>query len=367
MEEVWFIVFSIGLAQGLFLIFSLLSLKEKRKNPLRILVLLLFFYIILLVPAWLSYMLSYEKVTFLYRLGETIPLIIGPLFFLYSKSIASINFKLKRTDILHFLPFIFFLVIFMPFYFESTEFKLTYIKWRHNNIPVGVALFSWFKGLHSITYLLLSWFFIKKYLGLNKEKTKNTFNLKLFYLLLLFQSIMVSIVYINFTLQYFEIFTWLETDLIAALLITFSLYIYGFSILKSPQTIIPNNYSIRYARSSLNIHDKQKIYKKMTQLLANEKPYLKFDLTLDELSNMLDTTPNQLSQVINERLDKNFHQFINEYRVNEVKQNINDHKRTLYAIGLDSGFNSKSAFNRVFKDIAGMTPGAFKKSIKKLS
>ena len=120
---------------------------------------------------------------------------------------------------------------------------------------------------------------------------------------------------------------------------------------------------IKYAASSLNKDKKELLLSAVQKNLENEKPYLNADLTINELSETLGVSSNQLSQVINEMSGKNFQQFINEYRVAEVKRNISDSTKTLLGIALDSGFNSKSAFNRIFKEITGMTPSAYKKSL----
>jgi len=73
----------------------------------------------------------------------------------------------------------------------------------------------------------------------------------------------------------------------------------------------------------------------------------------------------QLSRVINEHFGRNFFDFINGYRVAEVKRKILDPAYahfSLLGIAFESGFNSKSAFNRVFKKITGQTPSQFKES-----
>jgi len=70
-----------------------------------------------------------------------------------------------------------------------------------------------------------------------------------------------------------------------------------------------------------------------------------------------------VSEVINTGMGVNFNELINRYRVEEVKRRLVDPKNdhlSLMAIGLDSGFNSKATFNRVFKQIAGMSPSQYK-------
>jgi AraC-like DNA-binding protein len=94
-----------------------------------------------------------------------------------------------------------------------------------------------------------------------------------------------------------------------------------------------------------------------------EKLYLTPDLTLAMLAHQLNLSPKNISQILNHELKKNFHDFINAYRVEEVKKRLlsseYDHL-TLLALALDSGFNSKSSFNRIFMKATGMSPKEYK-------
>jgi len=72
-----------------------------------------------------------------------------------------------------------------------------------------------------------------------------------------------------------------------------------------------------------------------------------------------------LSQVINEQFNLNFFDFVNRYRVEVFKEKIKDtvfRNYSLLGIAFECGFNSKSAFNRIFKQATGLTPSQFKKA-----
>ncbi len=361
----WLIILSIGLIQGLFLVISISFIKNRQSEPIKILLILLFCFLLLLIPEWLYSIFSIESLLVLYRTGETIPLIIGPLFWLYSLSITNPRFELKKIHLVHFLPFTFFLLLFASFYFEPNEFKLNYVKWRQANpIPIKVALFSWFKGMHAFIYLVMSWVLIRRFKIDNLKDSKSSLEIVWLKRLLISHIVLTFIVYGVFTLQYFNYNILVDADIIAALLITFTFYIYAFIIIKSPNALLPLLQKDKYATSALSSNEKISILKKLKDILEKDKPYLNAELTLDELAEKISVKPNQLSQVINESLYKNFYQLINEYRVEEFKLNINDTSKTFFGIALESGFNSKSAFNRVFKEITGMTPSMYKKSLK---
>ena len=101
---------------------------------------------------------------------------------------------------------------------------------------------------------------------------------------------------------------------------------------------------------------------KIASYMKTEKPYLNPDLNLSDLANSLDMNRAQLSQIINSGFQKNFNDFINEYRVNTFKEKLNlgEHEQlSLLGVAYDSGFNSKATFNRVFKKITQTSPSEY--------
>ena len=99
---------------------------------------------------------------------------------------------------------------------------------------------------------------------------------------------------------------------------------------------------------------------KLLALMADEQPWLEPELNLAELAHRLRTNTSLLSHVINTGCGQNFNDFVNSYRVAEAGRKLQDPRLAHYSlvgIALESGFNSKSTFNRVFKKLAGRTPG----------
>ena len=96
------------------------------------------------------------------------------------------------------------------------------------------------------------------------------------------------------------------------------------------------------------------------------KPYLDRELTIYDLSRQLQIPRHILSEIINEHMGKNFYNLVNDYRVEEVKSRLetDDYKHlTILGIAFDSGFNSKSSFNTIFKEKTGSTPSEYLKTI----
>jgi len=98
---------------------------------------------------------------------------------------------------------------------------------------------------------------------------------------------------------------------------------------------------------------------KLLALMTTEQPWLEPELTLTELAQRLRTNPGVLSKVINMGCGQNFNDFVNTYRVAEARRKLADPRfghYSLVGVALESGFNSKSTFNRVFKKLLGQAP-----------
>ncbi len=102
---------------------------------------------------------------------------------------------------------------------------------------------------------------------------------------------------------------------------------------------------------------------KLIHLMEVEKLYLYPDLDIRLLESKLALNAKQISEILNNGIGKNFYKFINEYRVEEFKEKVkSSSKLTLFGVAMESGFNSKATFQRVFKEITGMKPSEFVKT-----
>ncbi|MCR8559398.1 ABC transporter permease [Mucilaginibacter sp. BJC16-A38] len=122
-------------------------------------------------------------------------------------------------------------------------------------------------------------------------------------------------------------------------------------------------------RLQLTVSDKSDAREKSRRLkeaVVVNRLYEDAELTLSSLAVKLGIHPHELSRIINTGLDKNFSDFINEFRVREVSRKMRDpayDHLTLLGIAYESGFNSKTTFNRVFREITGKTPLEYKKEV----
>ncbi len=117
----------------------------------------------------------------------------------------------------------------------------------------------------------------------------------------------------------------------------------------------------RYERSLLKGLDTEVVFDRLTYLMGVENIYTDFELSLEGLAQMLSITPHQLSEFMNERLNTNFRNYINSYRIEEAKKIlINESDKNILTICYDVGFNSKSTFNHCFKKYTNKTPSEFR-------
>jgi AraC-like DNA-binding protein len=89
-------------------------------------------------------------------------------------------------------------------------------------------------------------------------------------------------------------------------------------------------------------------------------------VTIGYLSKEIGVKLNYLSQIINELLNKNFYEFINDYRINaaiEMMSNQKYKKKSIENILYEVGYNSRSTFFTIFKAKTGMTPKIFRKKL----
>jgi AraC-like DNA-binding protein len=102
------------------------------------------------------------------------------------------------------------------------------------------------------------------------------------------------------------------------------------------------------------------------QLMQKEKLYLHETLSLRTLANRFPMDPNLLSYVLNNVFHKSFNDYVNEFRIEEVKRKMDDSAYShfkIVEIAYECGFNSKATFNRVFKKFTGKSPSEYKKDL----
>lgn len=301
---------------------------------------------------------------------------IAPLIYFYVKSITTSNFKFRKKDWWHFVP-VFLMISFRLgiYLYDSLQPGFTDTQ---NGIlklavdePIVSPIYMFLSFAQMLLYLAFTFQLFYNYRKKIQQYFSNTYKLELnwilsfliiFSALFLYSSLQSVIGSLIIELNY-EQRWWL--NIFMALVVLF-IGIKGYftnttKLNKLSFSFSPNPESIPSIKENDNHFSKDDV-SKIASYMKTEKPYLNPDLNLSDLANFLDMNRAQLSQIINSGFQKNFNDFINEYRVNTFKEKLNlgEHEQlSLLGIAFDSGFNSKATFNRVFKKITQTSPSEY--------
>jgi len=121
---------------------------------------------------------------------------------------------------------------------------------------------------------------------------------------------------------------------------------------------------MRYATSTLKDVDVSASLEKLQQLMQQDKLYQNENISLAMLAEAMGLSGHQLSELVNKEFGMNFSRYIREQRVAAAKTLlINEPRASVLSIGLETGFKTQSNFYAAFKEITGMSPGAFRKTL----
>lgn len=364
---------------NLYLVSSILAiflgiLAVSKKKPVisnTILSLLLFSFGVKLLLNYFTY--DTQIFNFFVFLRLIIPLLFAPLVYLYVGFLTRIKTKLTYSDIIHILPFgIIFLsgIIFIGLtnrnhllteLIKQTEYILgkyliissaiIYIFFSIRTLYAYKKTFTnkysfsekvnlrWLNNL--LGSFIFSWFIIWSFYGINRKLNLMSQN---------------------------------EESLIIYLIMSGFVVFLGFWGIR--QTNIFSNYDYQINPEKENFAKQNKItnnkpdhkkelFKKIEEIVISEKLYLEPRLTIDDLAKKLSSNAKYISEAINNEGGFSFYEYINRKRVEEFKKlSINNpNNDTISIIAYQAGFNSKSSFNRIFKEITGQTPSEYLKTI----
>jgi AraC-like DNA-binding protein len=313
---------------------------------------------------------------------KIIPFTYGPLLLLYARWMTTEKPHFNLTYLWHFLPFLLFLITAILFFdapvMSGTEGFLLNDRFVSFRIIYAISFFL------SITAYSVATFVV---IHRHQKRLKDLVSYSSGKITLQWLLALSITFYLGYVLMFifggidilmgFMPFDPYELSFIGLTILTFLFTIFGFNqpsifeeVVRDSEHEESNGESPegqkKYARSGLKKKDVEKYISKIGKYMVIEKPYLDRELTIYDLASQLKIPRHFLSEVINEHMGKNFYQLVNEYRIEEAKKRMTDKKYarlTILAIAYDSGFNSKSSFNTIFKEYTGMTPSEYQRSI----
>lgn len=363
---------------SILLFFFFLQLDKIRSNNYGYVYAILIVIFILGIIELLSVSLPDTLIEITFPVYLSIYFLMYPLMYLYAKRLVFTKKELKneRTYLFYIFPIIAFFV--SIFYYASIPLneKIDIMQWHIDDFTSGSSADNFVLIITVLYYLQVLIFFLLFLKIYNSAKgnmsdriiDKNVVLswLRYFIIVFLFYEIPVGL------FLYFFPFPGYETalQLIGLIFLTF------LGILRINQSTIEIQTRLRKAKLNLEeINDtgsryifepeeKNELMSLIKETLKKKKFFTDPNLTIDQFAKKIHASSRKLSIVINEITGESFSQLLNKYRIEEAKKLLlsSDDNLSIENIYLQTGFNSRSTFNRVFKSYTGLTPKEFKTS-----
>ncbi len=363
-------LFIIGIFISLFQFVLLLNKKAKSLSD-KILTFWMLVISVHLISSYLHFQGYWEVNPHLVGITAPLPLLYGPLLYLYVLYSIRNNEQLSRKDYWHFLPVLSAYLYMCRFYFfYTTEEKRLVDSGQIKDFDIFSIILLMAILISGIAYSIYAYRLLKKHQLLLDNNFSNTEGIDLKWLRSFIGSvglIFLTVVVVIITKDLIGVNYPFNPDFIFYSMLVISILILGYFGIRHENIFVdnvivelPEKTKATYEKSGLKEDMASEKYNELLDLMANQKPYLEPKLSLSKLSQLLGISPNHLSQIINQFEKQNFNDFVNQYRVKEFirKSSEKDHLSFL-ALALESGFNSKSTFNTVFKKHKGLTPSQF--------
>jgi AraC-like DNA-binding protein len=309
---------------------------------------------------------------FFINLSPPFVLLLGPALWLYVKCLTIPDFAINRRHLLLLIPFVTVFVLFLLNDYIKPDASRIDID-SHEGFKKGYMfpLVMGLIALSNIGYTIWGLLMIKSYREKMKSFYSGSRHLELRWLrfLLVFSLIAYSVISALYAVDSaLHLMPFNTIQAIGYSIASTFIIIIGFFGLNQGDLFS----SVPVAYKEIEVETKitlagvskpdQEFVAQLLQYMKEKKPYLSPELSLETLSNCLKVTAEYLSGVLNGSLNMNFYDFINHYRIEEFKSLCKDpakRKLTIIALAMDSGFNSKATFNRVFKKNTGLTPSEY--------
>ncbi len=299
----------------------------------------------------------------------------APFLYFYYQILTRDNFRFSRSALCHFIPVIVILALIAPFYIKSSDEKLELLQ-------TFVGLRGKSRVFPQYPYIVISivtiisgyaFVVIKDAVRMFRRKMFVERNTTLFSIIIVAFNFTMIIIYITgflimklvmqSSVHYLVIIKTISTIMTAEIYVILLLKWRYPSYIKHLKA---EAQKIRYSTSRIEKIDVDSILDRLTDLMENEKLFCDEEITLSKLADELDITTYQLSQILNERLNKNFNTYINEYRIRESENYLlEDHKRSVLSVSYAVGFNTVTSFYNAFYKLHGMTPAQFREKCRK--
>jgi AraC-like DNA-binding protein len=294
--------------------------------------------------------------------------LIAPALFLSVRHFTSPDKGLKAPDYLHFIPFLLFLTYMLP-YLIVTKYNLSittsYLpgfidSWWYFLLPAAVKcqlVLYWAMAYHNLKRHQKNIRLINASInGLDLKWLQNL----LYGIALMLVISLAGPVFKAGWIAFYSPVVYLAAVLITGYFLIAQKEVYPFEqpeLEEISEIILPDNANPKTVRFPEDKLDQLKT--QLGQLMSTNKPYLDNKLSLPDLAKLMGISTHDLSFMLNEGFGLSFFNFVNSYRIAEVKQLIlsGQHRQfNMLGIAYSAGFNSKTTFNTAFKKETGLSP-----------
>jgi AraC-like DNA-binding protein len=348
-----------GALQGAFISFFLL--RKQTKHPSHI------FFILFLIVVGLQLTFKavakgwlWNHVQPIYLLSYSMPFLIGPLLYFFVRTrVNSASFQVK--DSIHFIPFV--------LHFTQT---LITILFEYSFLPSFLWMFFPWPSLDLLSLFGYGWACWRLLHTSEKESFRRELKQFVVWVLSAETIIIIAIAFLVYNIDTFP-----DIRLLFVVL-TLLIYWISYKLMTGPEMFLVTTpaatisfkveNTLKYAHSGLKKDEADRIEKLLKNAIYQQKIFLEADISMEDVAVKLSVSKHHLSRVINERFGKTYMDLANEWRLEEARSRLANpkYKRyTIAAIAMDSGFNSVSSFNTIFKRQFNITPSSFRNQYKR--
>lgn len=293
---------------------------------------------------------------------------VGPLIYFYTQSCLNPEFRLKRRDKIHFFP----ILIDLFQHFAAILFIICLItgifKSNFFNFGSFIDAYNTYSDVPRWLSLSIYLYFSYRYIISLKKNGKSTSTREYKWLKqFLVTFVVFDVTWLIFLLPYLTprysstLLDWLNWYPIYLPLVIL-IYWLGIKGYLLNYTYITAAIKKTASLKSISEEVIAGVIASLRRSMEEEKLYLNPELSLDKLAKHIGIHPKTVSIILNQHLHKSFNDFINEYRVQEIKERLlktETQKLTIVGLAFECGFNSQPTFQRAFKNIIGVTPKEF--------
>ncbi|NQZ20756.1 MAG: AraC family transcriptional regulator [Colwellia sp.] len=366
-------LFAIGGFHGI-LLFCLLTIGSDNTKANKILGVWCLFLGLFFLGILVNVQTSLNIFSFFIGWNVYLPASFGALLYLYCRQ-AITDRSFSSADILHVLPVLACYLLNIDDLFTAAEIKLSWATAPADNNS-SLQLSQWIIYSQAFIYLGFSFQMVRKYQRAAKNNLAD-FNPEIFRWIWILLILTLSV-------WSFKLVSSSETlyflSVISDLVIIFLIYGVALAQWRNPKlfkinkieeisasiqdTQTNNAQTNSSAAGLLDSSTRESISTRVKQFMDEEHAYKDSQLNLLRLAQLIGVSTHHLSEALNQHQGKNFYQFINDYRVNYVREMLAQQQTAkILDLAMTAGFSSKSTFNAVFKQTTGLSPTQYRQKL----